>query len=134
MSDAYILSAVRTPIGKAKKGTLKDTRPDELAALVIKEAVARVVGLEPACVDDVVIGCAAPEAEQGLNIARMASLQSGLPDEVSAMTINRFCASGLEAVNYAASRIRVGEANLVVAGGVESMSMIPMGDITFHPI
>ena len=133
MSDAYILSAVRTPIGKAKKGTLKDTRPDELAALVIKEAVARVVGLEPACVDDVVIGCAAPEAEQGLNIARMASLQSGLPDEVSAMTINRFCASGLEAVNYAASRIRVGEANLVVAGGVESMSMIPMGGHNVSP-
>jgi len=127
MSDAYILSAVRTPIGKAKKGTLKDTRPDDLAALVIREAVDRVSGLEASAIDDVVLGCATPEAEQGLNIARMAALQAGLPDEVSAMTINRFCASGLEAINYAASRIRVGEASVMVAGGVESMSLIPMG-------
>jgi len=127
MSDAYILSAVRTPIGRAKKGMLKNTRPDDLAALVIAEAIARVPGLQGADVDDVVLGCATPEAEQGLNIARMAALQAGVPDEVSAMTINRFCASGLEAVNYAASRIRVGEASLMVAGGVESMSMIPMG-------
>jgi acetyl-CoA acyltransferase len=127
MSDAFILSAVRTPVGKAKKGALKNTRPDELAALVIREAVARVPGLDGAVVDDVILGCATPEAEQGLNVARMAALQAGLPEEVSAMTINRFCASGLEAVNYAASRIRCGEASLIVAGGVESMSMIPMG-------
>jgi acetyl-CoA acyltransferase len=133
MSDAYILSAVRTPIGKAKKGALKDTRPDDLAALVIREAVARVPGLDASDVDDVVMGCAAPEAEQGLNVARLASLHAGLPDTVSAMTINRFCASGLEAVNYAASRIRVGEASLIVAGGVESMSMIPMGGHKISP-
>lgn len=133
MRDAFILSAVRTPIGKAKRGALKNTRPDDLAALVIREAIARVPGLEPSGIDDVVLGCATPEAEQGLNIARMASLEAGLPDEVSAMTINRFCASGLEAVNYAASRIRVGEASLMVAGGVESMSLIPMGGNRVSP-
>jgi acetyl-CoA acyltransferase len=114
-------------VGKARKGALKDTRPDDLASLVIREAIARVPGLDPSAIDDVVLGCAMPEAEQGLNVARLASLQAGLPDTVSAMTINRFCASGLEAVNYAASRIRVDEAALMVAGGVESMSLIPMG-------
>jgi acetyl-CoA acyltransferase len=127
MSDAYILSAVRTPIGKALKGSLRNSRPDDLAALVIKTAIERVNGLDAATIDDVVLGCATPEAEQGLNVARMASLAAGLPHEVSGMTINRFCASGLEAINYAASRIRVGEANLMIAGGVESMSLIPMG-------
>ncbi len=127
LNDAFILSAVRTPVGKSKKGALRDTRPDDLAALAIREAIARVPGLDPSAVDDVVLGCAMPEAEQGLNVARLASLEAGLPDTVSAMTINRFCASGLEAVNYAASRIRVGETDLMVAGGVESMSLIPMG-------
>lgn len=133
MSDAYILSAVRTPIGKAGKGSLRNTRPDDLAALAIKNAVARVDGLDPTNIDDVVMGCATPEAEQGLNVARMALLEAGLPHKVSGMTINRFCASGLEAINYAASRIRVGEANLMIAGGVESMSMIPMGGNKIAP-
>jgi acetyl-CoA acyltransferase len=114
-------------VGKARKGALRDTRPDDLASLVIRAAIQRVKGLDPAAIDDVILGCAMPEAEQGLNVARLAALQAGLPETVSAMTINRFCASGLEAVNYAASRIRVGEAQLMIAGGVESMSMIPMG-------
>ncbi|MCZ6766704.1 MAG: acetyl-CoA C-acyltransferase [bacterium] len=127
MSDAYIISAVRTPVGKAFKGALQATRPDELAALAIQEAVARVDGLDPNEITDVVMGCAMPEAEQGLNVARMAGLQAGLPKETSGMTLNRFCASGLEAINYAASRIRLGESDLMVAGGVESMSLVPMG-------
>ncbi|MFQ5511495.1 MAG: thiolase family protein [Candidatus Krumholzibacteriia bacterium] len=127
MADAFILSAVRTPVGRAFKGTLRQVRPDDMAATVITEALSRVKGVDASAVDDVVLGCAMPEAEQGLNIARMASLQAGLPVEVSALTLNRFCASGLEAINYAASRVKLGEADLVVAGGVESMSMIPMG-------
>lgn len=127
MADAFILSAVRTPVGRAVKGALRQVRPDDLAASVIVEALSRVPGLDQGAVDDVILGCAMPEAEQGLNIARMASLQAGLPHEVSALTLNRFCASGLEAINYAASRVKLGEADLVVAGGVESMSMIPMG-------
>lgn len=127
MSDAYIISAVRTPVGKAFKGALQATRPDELAALAIQEAVARVDGLDPNEITDVILGCAMPEAEQGLNVARMAGLLAGLPKETSGMTLNRFCASGLEAINYAASRIRLGEADLMVAGGVESMSLVPMG-------
>ncbi len=127
MSDAYIISAVRTPVGKAFKGSLQATRPDELAALAIQEAVARVDGLDPNEITDVVMGCAMPEAEQGLNVARMAGLLAGLPKETTGMTLNRFCASGLEAINYAASRIRLGEADLMVAGGVESMSLVPMG-------
>jgi len=133
MSDAYIISAVRTPVGKAFKGALQATRPDELAALAIQEAVARVDGLDPSEISDVVMGCAMPEAEQGLNVARMAGLRAGLPNEVSGMTLNRFCASGLEAINYAASRIRLGEADLMVAGGVESMSMVPMGGNKVSP-
>ncbi|MEE9271356.1 MAG: acetyl-CoA C-acyltransferase [Candidatus Krumholzibacteria bacterium] len=133
MADAFILSAVRTPVGRAFKGTLRQVRPDELAAAAIMEALSRVKGVDHSAVDDVVLGCAMPEAEQGLNIARMASLQAGLPHEVSAMTLNRFCASGLEAINYAASRIKLGEADLVVAGGVESMSLIPMGGNKVSP-
>jgi acetyl-CoA acyltransferase len=127
MRDAYVISAVRTAIGKAFRGALRATRPDEMAATAVKEAVARVQDLDGALIDDVVLGCAMPEAEQGLNIARMASLLAGLPERVSGLTINRFCASGIEAISYAASRIRLGHSDLVVAGGVESMSMIPMG-------
>lgn len=127
MGDAYILAAVRTAVGKAFKGALRGTRPDDMAAAVIGAAVGRVAGIDPETIDDVVLGCAMPEAEQGLNIARMALLRAGLPNTVSGMTLNRFCASGLEAINYAASRIRLGEADLIVAGGVESMSLIPMG-------
>ena len=127
MKDAYIISAVRTPIGRAFKGALRNTRPDELAALVIKEAIARAKGLDPARVEDVVLGCAMPEGEQGLNVARLAVLRAGLPITTSGVTVNRFCASGLEAIHAATARIRLGEVDIVVAGGVESMSMIPMG-------
>jgi acetyl-CoA acyltransferase len=126
MRDAYIIQAVRTPVGKAYKGALRHTRPDELGAIAIREAVARVSGLDVARVDDVIMGCAMPEAEQGLNVARIASLRAGMPVTASAMTVNRFCASGLQAIHFASARIMLGEANVVVAGGLESMSMIPM--------
>ena len=126
MRDAYIISAVRTPVGRAFKGTLRNTRPDELAARVIWEAVTRVKGLDPARVEDVVLGCAMPEGEQGLNVARLALLRAGLPITTTGVTVNRFCASGLEAIAQATARIRLGEAEIIVAGGVESMSMIPM--------
>ena len=127
MRDAYIISAVRTAVGKAPKGSLKSTRPDELAAVAIKGAVERASGLEPSTIDDVVLGCAMPEAEQGLNVARLATFRAGLPHTISGVTVNRFCASGLEAIHMATARIVLGEAEVVVAGGVESMSMIPMG-------
>lgn len=127
MKDAYIISAVRTPVGKAYKGSLAQTRPDELAAIAIRAAVARADGLAPESVGDVVMGCAMPEGEQGLNVARLASLRAGLPFTVPAFTVNRFCASGLEAIHLASARIRLGEVDIVVAGGTESMSMVPMG-------
>ncbi len=127
MQDAVIVSAVRTPVGKAPKGALRFTRPDELAALVVREAMARAGGVAADDIDDVVMGCAMPEAEQGLNVARIASLRAGLPVTASAVTVNRFCASGLQAIGMAADRIRVGEARAVVAGGTESMSLVPMG-------
>jgi len=127
MQDAVIVSAVRTPVGKAPKGTLRFTRPDELAALVVREALARAGNVAADDIDDVVLGCAMPEAEQGLNVARIASLRAGLPVTASAVTVNRFCASGLQAIAYAADRIRVGEARAIVAGGTESMSLVPMG-------
>jgi acetyl-CoA acyltransferase len=118
---------VRTPIGKAPNGTLRTTRPDDLAALVLTEALRRAPGIDPAEVDDVVLGCAMPEAEQGLNVARIASLRAGLPVSASAVTVNRFCASGLEAVAAAADRVLLGRAEVVLAGGTESMSLVPMG-------
>src|SRR5881398_3073768 len=127
MKEAVIVSAVRTAVGKAPKGTLRDTRPDEMGAAVIKEAIARVPGLAASEIEDVILGCAMPEAEQGMNVARIASLRAGLPVECSAMTINRFCSSGLQAIALAAERIRGGGAEVIVAGGTESMSMIPMG-------
>ena len=130
MRDVVIVSAVRTPVGKAYKGTLRATRPDDLAAIAIKGALERVPQLDPE-IEDVILGCAMPEAEQGMNVARIASLRAGLPVEFSAMTINRFCSSGLQAIAMAAERIMAGGADVVVAGGVESMTMIPMGGHKF---
>ena len=133
MPEAFIVSAVRTAVGRAFKGTLRATRPDDLAALVIKEAIARVPGLPLSDVDDVILGCAMPEGEQGMNVARIAALRAGLPVETSAMTINRFCSSGLQAIALAADRVRGGGADVIVAGGTESMSMIPMGGNKISP-
>jgi len=127
MRDVVIVSAVRTPVGKANKGTLRATRPDDLAATAIKGALERVPQVDPKEIEDVILGCAMPEAEQGMNVARIASLRAGLPVECSAMTINRFCSSGLQAIAMAAERIGAGGAEIIVAGGVESMTMIPMG-------
>src|SRR5437660_6287174 len=127
MEDAVIVSAVRTAVGKAPNGTLRGTRPDELAAAAIKEALRRAPGLDPAAVDDVIVGCAMPEAEQGLNVARIASLRAGIPVSASAVTINRFCSSGLQAIAFAAERVMCGFASTIVAGGTESMSLVPMG-------
>jgi len=125
--DATIVAAARTPIGKAPAGALASARPDDLAALVIRGALDRAPGLDPAEIDDVIFGCAMPEAEQGLNVARIASLRAKLPVSASALTVNRFCASGLEAIALAADRVRSGAADVVIAGGTESMSRIPMG-------
>ncbi|HEX6504074.1 MAG TPA: acetyl-CoA C-acyltransferase [Terriglobales bacterium] len=133
MRDVVIASAVRTPVGRAFKGTLRATRPDELAAVAIKGALERVPEVDPNEIEDVILGCAMPEAEQGMNVARIASLRAGLPVEVSAMTINRFCSSGLQAIAIAAERIMAGGAEVVVAGGTESMSMIPMGGHKISP-
>jgi acetyl-CoA acyltransferase len=126
MRDAVIVSAVRTAVGKAGRGTLRETRPDDMAAEVIKGALARVPAVEPSMVDDVILGCAMPEAEQGANVARIASLLAGVPHTASAMTINRFCSSGLQAIALGADAIQAGRAEVVVAGGTESMSLIPM--------
>ena len=133
MREVIIASAVRTPVGRAFKGTLRATRPDELAATAIKGALARVPQLDPKDIEDVILGCAMPEAEQGMNVARIASLRAGLPVEVSALTINRFCSSGLQAIALGAERIMAGGAEVVVAGGTESMSMIPMGGHKISP-
>src|SRR5205085_4180656 len=127
MREAVLVSSVRTAVGKAFKGTLRSTRPDDLAAVAIKGALERVTQLNSKEIEDVILGCAMPEAEQGMNVARIASLRAGLPVECSAMTINRFCSSGLQAIALAAERIRGGGAEVIVAGGTESMSMIPMG-------
>ncbi|RPI52510.1 MAG: thiolase family protein [Acidobacteria bacterium] len=127
MADALIVSAVRTPVGKAPNGALRDTRPDDLAAAVMREALNRVPGMAASEIEDVILGCAMPEAEQGLNVARIASLRAGLPVEASAVTVNRFCASGLQAIAFAADRIRSGSASAIIAGGTESMSLVPMG-------
>jgi acetyl-CoA acyltransferase len=133
MPEAVIVSSVRTPVGKASKGSLRATRPDDLAALAIKEALARVPGLDAKEIDDVILGCAMPEGEQGMNVARIAALRAGLPIETSAMTINRFCSSGLQAIAIAAERIRAGSAHVIVAGGTESMTMVPMGGNKVSP-
>ena len=126
VQDAYVVAAARTPVGKAPRGALRMVRPDDLLVAAIRAALARVPSLDAAAIEDAVIGCAFPEAEQGMNVARNAVLLSGLPDTVGGMTVNRYCSSGLNAVAIAADRIRVGEADVVLAGGVESMSMVPM--------
>src|SRR5579885_1806590 len=133
MAEALIVSSVRTPVGRGFKGSLRTTRPDDLAALVIKQALARVPGLDPKEIDDVILGCAMPEGEQGMNVARIAALRAGLPVETSAMTVNRFCASGLQAIAQAAERIRSGAAHVIVAGGTEFMAMVPMGGNKISP-
>src|ERR1700728_3508855 len=135
MREVVIASSVRTPVGRAFKGTLRATRPDELAAVAIKGALERMPQLEPKEIEDVILGCAMPEAEQGMNVARIASLRAGLPVETSALTINRFCSSGLQAIAMAAERIMAGQGDVAIAGGTESMSMVPMGGnkISPHP-
>ncbi len=133
MRDAVITSAVRTPVGKAPKGTLRTTRPDEMAATAIQAALEKSRGIDPTEIDDVIIGCAMPEAEQGMNVARIASLRAGIPVETSAVTINRFCSSGLQSIAYAAERIMGGGADTIIAGGTESMSLVPMGGHKIAP-
>jgi len=133
MQDAVIVSATRTAVGKAPAGALRTVRPDDMAAAVITEALRRAPGVDPAEISDVIIGCAMPEAEQGLNVARIASLRAGIPVTASAVTINRFCSSGLQAIAYAAERIMVGGAEAILAGGTESMSMVPMGGNKISP-
>ena len=127
MKEAVIVSAARTAVGKAQKGTLRATRPDEMAARVLSALLERTPGLDPAEIEDVILGCAMPEAEQGMNVARIAALRAGLPITTSAMTINRFCSSGLQAIGLAAERIMAGFADVILAGGTESMSLVPMG-------
>jgi acetyl-CoA acyltransferase len=133
MQDAVIVSAVRTAVGKAPRGTLSVMRPDELGASAIKGALDRIPQLETSTIDDVIIGCAMPEGEQGMNVARIASLRAGIPVEASAVTINRFCSSGLQAIAYGAERIMLGQGLAAVAGGTESMSMVPMGGNKISP-
>src|SRR5271166_5764109 len=124
--EAVILDCLRTPVGRAPRGSLRNTRPDDLAALVIRRLLERHPAIAPEEIDDVILGCAMPEAESGLNMARIAALRAGLPDSVPGVTINRFCSSGLQAIAMAAERIRAGGAEIIVAGGAESMSMVPM--------
>ena len=133
MPDAVIVSSVRTAVGKAGRGTLRQTRPDDLAAAAIREALARLPAVKPAMVEDVILGCAMPEAEQGMNVARQASLLAGIPYTAGAMTVNRFCSSGLQAIALAAQEIESGAAEVVVAGGTESMSLVPMGGHKIAP-
>lgn len=133
MRDAVIVESLRTAIGKAPRGALKDTRPDDMAGTVIRAAIEKVPGLETSMIEDVIIGCATPEAEQGMNVARQASWLAGIPKEASAVTINRFCSSGLQAIAFAAERIRCGWADCIIAGGTETMSLIPMGGNKIAP-
>src|SRR6266571_582616 len=131
LQDAYIVAATRTPIGKAPRGMFKTTRPDDLLVRAIQSAMAQAPGLDPALIDDAIIGCSFPEAEQGFNVARMSVLLAGLPKTVGGVTVSRYCASGITAIAMAADRIRVGQAEVMIAGGVESMSMVPM--MGHHP-
>src|SRR5213592_2737937 len=133
MNDAVIVSAARTAVGKAPNGTLRGTRPDELAAVAIGEALRRAPAIAPGDIDDVILGCAMPEAEQGLNVARIASLRAGIPVQASAVTVNRFCSSGLQAIAYGAERVMCGFSAAIVAGGTESMSLVPMGGHKIAP-
>jgi acetyl-CoA acyltransferase len=131
--EAVILDCLRTPVGKAPKGTLRNTRPDDLAAIVIRRLLEKHPAIAPEEIDDVILGCAMPEAESGMNVARIAALRAGLPDSVPGITINRFCSSGLQAIAMAADRIRSGGAQIIIAGGAESLSMIPMAGNKFAP-
>jgi acetyl-CoA acyltransferase len=133
MKDAVIVSAARTAVGKAPGGTLRGARPDELASVAIAEALKRAPGIDPSEVEDVILGCAMPEAEQGMNVARIASLRAGIPVGASAVTVNRFCSSGLQAIAYGAERVMCGFASTIVAGGTESMSLVPMGGHKIAP-
>src|SRR4030081_2156696 len=126
LQDAYIVAATRTPVGKAPRGVFRHTRPDSMLAHVLRSVMAQVPQIDTGRIDDVIVGCAMPEYEQGLNVARIGLLLAGLPNTVAGMTVNRFCSSGLNAVSIAADRIRTGEADIMIAGGTESMSMIPM--------
>ncbi|MBS3943376.1 MAG: acetyl-CoA C-acyltransferase [Dethiobacter sp.] len=133
MKEAVIVSSVRTAIGRAPRGTLRYTRPEDMAAVAVQEALARAKGLDPAEIDDLILGCSFPEGEQGMNVGRMVGLQAGLPDTVSGLTVNRFCSSGLQAISIAAERIMLGYAEVMMAGGVESMSLVPMGGNKLTP-
>jgi acetyl-CoA acyltransferase len=135
LQEAYIVAATRTPVGKAPRGMFRNTRPDDLLAHVLRSVLAQAPMLDPAAVGDVIVGCAMPEAEQGMNVARIALLLAGLPNGVPGMTVNRFCSSGLQAVALAADRIRLGEAEVMIAAGTESMSMVPMmgNKVAFNP-
>src|SRR5262245_4197909 len=133
MNEAVIVSSVRTAVGRAVKGMLREARPDDMAAEAIKGALARVPAVKGEMVDDVILGCAMPEAEQGMNVARQASLLAGVPHTASAMTINRFCSSGLQAIALAAQAIETGSSEVAVAGGTESMSLVPMGGNKISP-
>ena len=133
MREVYIVSATRTPVGKAPGGRMKTVRPDDLAAIVLREVLRRAPGVDPALVEDVILGCAMPEGPQGMNIARIAIQRAGLPETLPGVTVNRFCASGLEAVAIGAQRILSGAAELVIAGGTESMSQVPMGGFKLSP-
>jgi acetyl-CoA acyltransferase len=132
-NEAYIVAAARTPCGKANKGSLRFTRPDTMGGAVVKDLLSRTKGLEPAQVEDVIMGCAFPEASQGLNVARQIAILGGLPDSVPGVTVNRFCSSGLQTIAMAAERIMAGGADVIVAGGVESMSLVPMGGMSVQP-
>src|SRR6188474_1897133 len=133
MQDAVIVSATRTPVGKAPAGSLRTVRPDDMAAAVIRESLRRAPGVDPKEIDDVILGCAMPEAEQGFNVARISSLRAGIPVQASAVTVNRFCSSGLQAIAYGAERVMCGFASTIVAGGTESMSLVPMGGHKIAP-
>ncbi|MFV9503607.1 MAG: acetyl-CoA C-acyltransferase [Oscillochloridaceae bacterium umkhey_bin13] len=133
MQEAVIVAGARTAVGKSHRGTLRTTRPDELAALVVKAVIERAPGLDPREVEDVIMGCAMPEGEQGLNVARVAAQRAGLPDSVCGVTVNRFCASGLQTIAMAAQQIMMGQAEVIIAGGAESMSMVPMSGNKFSP-
>jgi acetyl-CoA acyltransferase len=130
LQDAYIVAATRAPVGKSGRGALRTTRPDDLFAQTLKHLLSQAPSLDPSAIEDVIVGCAMPEAQQGLNVARIALLLAGLPNTVGGITINRFCSSGLNAIAMAADRIRVGEADIMIAGGIESMSMVPMSGNT----
>ena len=132
-NGAYIVSSVRTAVGKARRGTLKNVRPEAMGAVAVREAIRRVDGLDPSRVDDVLVGCAMPEGSQGMNVGRIIALKAGLPDSVTGATVNRFCSSGLQTIGMASQAIATGQADCVVAGGVESMSLVPMAGFYFQP-